>query len=393
MATERLKPQSSTGVSPVSCILRNRLNSGAANALASWRRMSWLYLCLSAFICGSIASPEARSEDSKPKVAVFPLGGDASVDLRDKVGFSFRAKLDRDGHFEPIDGPTMIEMAGDEKIDFQTSLKKLEELSNDAQVSVFIWGELNNGANGVTLRAKLFDVNQPDPLPHEFEKVIAQPTDMRFAVEDILQTLDGVNPFQHPDEEAVVEDAKSAALFKKNPNLVVNGDFSAAGHWQALLGSNAYEPSIGDALPDEDRVGIYRLTDGPGHTENVLAMNLSRHVAENNGLACLSERITIQPNTRYRLQFRYRSDGPSLHVFVKGYSTMKNIAGEMTDREVYRRQVPPSGPTSGQWTTVTCDLHPENPSLAVDRLRVDLYAYLTPGVVMFADVQLKAVGE
>jgi hypothetical protein len=72
---------------------------------------------------------------------------------------------------------------------------------------------------------------------------------------------------------------------------------------------------------------------------------------------------------------------------------MKNTAGEKTDREVYRRQVPPSGPTSGQWSTVTCDLNPENPSFAVDRLRVDLYAYLTRGIVMFADIQLKAVSE
>jgi hypothetical protein len=353
--------------------------------------MFCLYLFAFALICGSLVFSGARAEDSKPRVAVFPLGGNAPADLREKVGFSFRAKLDRDGHFEPIDGPTMIEMTAAETIDYQTTLKKLEDLSKDVQASVFIWGELDNGAKGLNLRVKLFDVYQPDPLPHEFEKAIAEPTDLRFAVEDILQTLEGVKPFEHPNEEAVVDDAKSAALFKKNPNLLVTGDFSAAGHWKALLGSDAYEPPISDALPDEDRVGIYRLTDGAAHAENVLAMNLSKNVAENNGLACLSDTIAIQPHTRYRLQFRYHSDGPTLHVFVKGYTTGKTIAGEKTDREVYRRQVPPSGPTAGRWTTVTCDLNPDNPNYPVDCLRVDLYAYLTPGIVMFGDVQLKAI--
>jgi hypothetical protein len=393
MAREEVKPQSSTGVSPVSLFFGNRRDAGATSVSATWRRMLCLYLCTSAFICGSFLFSGAQAEDSKPRVAVFPLAGDAPADLREKAGFSFRAKLDRDGHFEPIDGPTMIDMADEKRINYQTPLKKLEDLSKDAQVSVFIWGELDNGSKGLNLRIKLFDVNQPDPLPHEFEKPIAQPTDLRFAVEDILQTLEGVKPFEHPNEEAVVDDARSAALFKKNPNLLPNGDFSATGHWQALLGSDTYAPPISDALPDEDRVGIYRLTDIAGHTETVLAMNLSKNVAENNGLACLSDSISIQPHTRYRLQFRYRSDGPTLHVFVKGYTTGKTIAGEKTDREVYRRQVPPSGPTSGQWSTVTCDLNPENPSFAVDRLRVDLYAYLTRGIVMFADIQLKAVSE
>ena len=80
-------------------------------------------------------------------------------------------------------------------------------------------------------------------------------------------------------------------------------------------------------------------------------------------------------------------DAPTLHVFVKGYAT---INGE--EREVYRRQVPPSSPTQGQWVTVIDDMNPQNGRVAVEKLRVDLYIYLKSGTVLFDDVMLKAVG-
>jgi hypothetical protein len=120
---------------------------------------------------------------------------------------------------------------------------------------------------------------------------------------------------------------------------------------------------------------------------------MSKDTAENNGLACLSDFIKIEPNMRYRLQYRYKSDGPSLHVFVKGYTTAKGFSGKPEEREIYRRQVPPSGATHDKWVTVLDDLNPQRPGFIVEGLRIDLYAYLTPGVVMFDDVILKAVGK
>ncbi|MBV8781099.1 MAG: hypothetical protein JO353_06850 [Phycisphaerae bacterium] len=116
-------------------------------------------------------------------------------------------------------------------------------------------------------------------------------------------------------------------------------------------------------------------------------MNLSKDVAESNGLACISDSIPIEPKARYRLQFRYKSDGPTLHVFVKGYGT---VDGE--ERELYRRQVPPSGPTNGKWIVITDDLNPQHGHFAITTLRVDLYAYLKPGLVLFDEVVLKDVG-
>jgi hypothetical protein len=39
------------------------------------------------------------------------------------------------------------------------------------------------------------------------------------------------------------------------------------------------------------------------------------------------------------------------------------------------------------------DLNPQNPDSPVQTLRVDLYAYASAGLVMFDDVEVKAVGE
>ena len=79
------------------------------------------------------------------------------------------------------------------------------------------------------------------------------------------------------------------------------------------------------------------------------------------------------------------------HVFVKGYIKAKDISGEESDLQSYECQVPPSGQTHGDWKTVICDVNPQNVSGAPKFLKIDLYAYLSPGTVMFDDVQLKNV--
>jgi hypothetical protein len=335
----------------------------------------------------------AKADDTaKPRAAVFPLAGTATADQKDKVGFSLRAKLDRDGHFEPIDGPTMAELTGDKTVDLSTKLDDLIALSKEESPTILIWGELNTRGKAFDLKVKIRDLRQKDGKVAEVDKQINQPTDMRFVVEEILRTINDIGPFSHPVEEAVTNDPASIEAWKQNPNLVVNGDFAKTGSWRALLRSEVYEPPMSDALPETDKVVIYKLTEA-GKTRNVLAMNLSKEVAESNGLACLSAPIDITRDRRYRIQFKYKSDGPTLHVFVKGYIHGKDISGSDADVQSYECQVPPSGPTHGEWKTVICDLNPQNISGSPTFLKIDLYAYLGQGTVMFDDVQLKEVGE
>jgi hypothetical protein len=338
---------------------------------------------------------------AKPKVAVFPLAGDMSEDAREKCGFALRKKLDRDGAYEPVAGPDMKDLVADvdPPVGYDTPIETVRKLGTGVDATVLIWGELKNSGQGHgsihgTLRLKILDLRDKDPKPHEVTENINEPTDLRFATENVLETLPGIAKFEHPNEEPVHNDELSKSLWARNPNLVANGDFSDSGAWDAIYQSEKYGVKISDTLPEVDKVNIYRMpADKPGQkAHNVLAMRLSKECAENNGMACVSEPIKVTPRTRYRISFRYNSDGPSTHVFVKGYTTGKNVAGEKADREVFRTQVSPTGATNGKWATVVCDDNPDNPNFAVESLRVDLYAYLTPGVILWDDVTLKEIG-
>jgi hypothetical protein len=329
----------------------------------------------------------------KPVVAVFPIGGDAKETARDRAGLALRSKLDRTENFAVLDGYKMKDLAADAKapVDFDTAAAVVKELASSEKASILLWGDLK----GTRLRIKVLDLRQGENAkPVEITRVIAEPTDMRFATEQVLETIKDVKVFEHPSEVAVQHDAKAEALWKSNPNLVANGDFSDSGCWHGILKSEYYAVPLSEKLPQVDKVVIYKMPgENGGKANNVLAMNMSKDTAENNGLACLSDTIKIEPKTRYRLSFRYKSDGPVLHVFVKGYTKGPNIKGETVDREIYRRQIPPSGSTGGKWVEVVDELNPQHVSFPVQTLKVDLYLYLSPGVVMFDDVVLKAVGE
>ncbi len=354
--------------------------------------------CLSAIaiLLSAAWSTPARAEDAspaeKPKVAIFPLTGTADADLRTRVGFSMRMKLDRDGAYEAIDGPTMDDDAEDAKspITFDTGANVIKPLAAQEKPVILIWGDLNTREGMLGhLRLKIWDLRQESGIPRAVEKDIHEQTDVRFIVEEILKTLPGVKDFEHPDEEAVHHDAQSDALWEKNPNLVVDGDFTTEGHWQLIYQSRIEPVKFSAQLPGEDQAVIDRQAEEP----NTLAMKLSQTAAENNGLGCLSDAIAIKAGVKYRIAFKYKSDGPVLHVFVKGYTHGKDLAGKPELREVYRRQVSPSGATSGGWVTVECDMNPQNVDAPVEFLKVDLYAYLKPGLVEFRDVELKVAGR
>ena len=340
-----------------------------------------------------IAPDLSATDVNKPRIAVFPLAGTASEEARDKVGFALRSKLNRDGTFEAIDGPTMSDIAR-HTIGLDAKVELLKQLVAEQKPAVLIWGELN-GEDVLSLKVKVLDLRQPDAQVREIDKTIPEPSALRVAVESILETIPGVKSFGHPSEHGISDDPAADALWKSNPNLLGDGNFQDARSWSTLLGSQKYEPPISDLLPEMDKVCIYRLpAKKPGEKRrNVLAMRLSESVAQSNGLACISEPFKIEPNTRYRISFRYRSDGPTLHVFVKGYFKGAGITGADADIEDYRRQVPPGGSTDGKWVTVVDELNPQNPDHPVETLRVELYAYMSGGLVMFDDVVVKAVGE
>lgn len=345
------------------------------------RRLAILFFYSCAFVC--IRGQVSFADDAKPKVAVLPFGGDAGADERERAVFSIRQKLDRQGVYAPIDGPTIKDLMANHAADLKTNAARVIDWTSDEAPDVIIWGEL-----GATLSVHVYDAR--DKSTKDFSADMPDPTRMRFVTEQLIGVLPGSKPFDHPNEVVVRNDPAADKLWKDGPNLCIEGTFDAPGDWKAILRSDVYSPAVTDAAPDVDQVVIHR--EGK---QRYLAMKLSKDVAESNGLACLGGKIPVQPNTRYRISFRYRSDGPTIHPFIKGYvATPGNTdQGATGEREIYRRQVPPMGATKGQWVTVVDEMNPQHPSLTVQYLRVDLYAYFAPGTVEFDDVVIKAVGQ
>ena len=118
-----------------------------------------------------------------------------------------------------------------------------------------------------------------------------------------------------------------------------DGDFAKSGSWMMILRSEKYPAPLSESLPDTDRVVIYQKD---GH--NVLAMKpFKRRGRGATAWHVFRHRFPLEANMRYRLQFKYESEGPALHVFVKGYTRKKDISDQMADLQSYECQVPPSG--------------------------------------------------
>jgi hypothetical protein len=338
------------------------------------------------------AAAGAASPTTRPRVAVFPIAGSAAPSLRQQLAFALRSKLERGGQYDVLDGAIMDELAaaGPRPLNLATAPAALVELGQLVRASIFVWGEANTRDGTTQIDLRLLDTRQSNASPQAITQTLRQPTDMRFVVEAVAEHLPNV-AFDRPVEQSVWDDATAQRLWAEGPNLVYNGDFGKPGQWLLLYQSRREVIQHAAGPPAPDNAAMIPHPEASGR--RVLAMNLSRTAAENNGLACVSDPIEVATGMRYRLAFRYRSDGPALHVFVKGYAMVAAADGTRTEREVYRRQVPPSGPTSGRWVQVVDDLNPQNPSLPVQFLRIDLYAYLQPGAVLFDDVVLKAVGS
>ena len=179
------------------------------------------------------------------------------------------------------------------------------------------------------------------------------------------------------------EDPQIERRWREGPNLVRNGGFevpNAAGNgpadWQAV----------------ENQMFWALNPDGPG---KVIKYDMDEATAGSYGLDFYSDWIAIQPGATYRFSCRYKSLGPTVKIFLKGYHEFPPQEGFPADRrETYRRQVHPGG-EKGQWNSVVADFIPEatRPDQQPTFLKVDLYAYWPKGVIYWDDIVLKQVRD
>jgi hypothetical protein len=133
--------------------------------------------------------------------------------------------------------------------------------------------------------------------------------------------------------------------------------------------------------------GMVQWLSEKGRPQNkVVRFTLDRNVAENEGLMYYSEPFPVEEGARYRFQCRWRTDGPTVKVFVKCYDA--DESGRR--REVYRSQQNLTGP-NGKWNTQTEDFTPKHTKYSPKWGRVMLYAYMSPGQVEFDDVVVKQI--
>lgn len=356
------------------------MNSGGYNVV-----MRWILIIV---LCLPFMALAAEGQEGKPKVAVFPIAGEAAQSVRERAGFSLRAKLDRTGNFEVIDGPRMDDLLKENNasVTLASTPQEISALAKQVDAEVVLWGDFS----GQKLQLRILDLRIANAPVQKVESDVQDPLALRFAVESVLEQIQGMPVFEHPVEQRVWDDDLSRRLWKEGPNLLVNGDFSTEGKWTGIYQSELYSLPLQDAMPTDDKVAIVRKAGEDG--SSALVLHLSKYCAENNGLAALSDAIKIKPQTRYRLSYKYKSDGPRVFVFVKGYTSYEGPTGVMVQREVYRRQAPVLEGTDNKWVTIVDDFNPQHVSLPVQELRVDFYTYLHPGTVVIDDAVLKEVG-
>lgn len=352
----------------------------------------------------------AQTQPAKTTLAVLPFiyATDADKPLAEKMRFAVSKKLSRSGNFDRKDNVEVDQTLSALQIPMSTQLPSDDDLTRALQTlgtDQSILGQVCNRTLTLTLYTKT--------TPTKSAKVDIPPgTDSpKLAVESILTALTATQ-FEHIREvEADHSDPKLDTALARAKNLVLDPDFSAAAtdpshsatKWSTLLGADEIHPPLvtaDDALnhlaPDNAAIFPLKPQASSVKPEYALLMRMSKNVAENNGLACVSTWIPVTNNTRYRFSCKYKSDGPTLHLFLKGFAQKPDQFGDKSDpeatrREYYRYQVVPRGKAEN-WTLIEADFTPsvQKPEYPpIQWLRIDLYIYLAPGDVQFKDITLK----
>jgi hypothetical protein len=399
-----------------------------------------LLLTLAVLAAAQTATGPGPAGAKKPILAVLPfvaLGGTSQErDLAQRMRFAVSQKLSSDmnavaanGAYDRLDNVEIDQLVSALEISFAGGSKgtpddeDMQKLLATLDTQFTIAGTVSGRQLTLTLYQNATRVKTASTtIPPDKESP-------KLAVEKVLTDLTGT-AFQHiRDVEADHSDPKAEARFASRANLVPDCGFeqaakegkTSASNWQVLLGPDHFAPlllSANDAANlDQDRVAVVPKSAvpvapppapatqhaAPG-TQNsdtyCLLMRMSKHTAENNGLACESTWIPVEQGNKYRFTAEYHSRGPTARLFLKGFAEKPDQFSdtnnpESTRREFYRAQVLPRKKNAG-WELIEMDFTPSTVKSTDPRihwLRVDLYIYLTPGDVYFDNITVKELSE
>jgi hypothetical protein len=369
-------------------------------------------------------------------VAVLPFACDpparpeAEEDYGQKVAFAVETKWRTLRGWEVVDRYSVADAMAAEKLPRGCSADHaaLTRLARRLTADVVVFGSASGTGATRSIRLCVLDCRGGEGTGKvilDKTAKMAYATDLRFILEDAVSAVTG-EPFGHASEMLAILDPASVEAWKRNPNLVPNGDFTQGkdgrlAGWEGVIESQRYHPPWTDdaqAPLQQDRARMILWSPPPGgagvspavwggtartpvQPEKVLQFALPESVAGLNGLACYSDWVEVKVGHRYRCAITYASDGPTFLPFVKGYALVQSPGeGQPQRREVYRRQFPKLHATAGKWETAVADFVPSvlAPPAGGHRepyqlkwIRVDLYCYWPKGHVWVKDATLKLV--
>jgi len=199
-------------------------------------------------------------------------------------------------------------------------------------------------------------------------------------------------------------DADAERRWREGPNLVA-GDFESGSGGVP----KGWEPVAGQQR--EPLGNLVRWLPEAGNTGNkVIRFTFDEKVGNEEGVMYYSEPFPVEAGAKYRFQCRWRTNGPTVKVFIKCYDALPSqyrsespsrsavhgsgssdsMPPDRQMREVYRSQQNLNGPKN-TWNTHTEDFTPKHTQYTPRWGRVMLYAYKGGGVVEFDDVVVKQI--
>jgi len=366
-----------------------------------------------------VARPDpARQEydTSRRQKVVIPFDFESQFDegrYGQMVGDSIWKKLEREGGFVIPD--SMVDVrdlctTNNRKITPNTPLAEVAEVVHgDFDADVGIWGSVERAPGAeweiYDLVIKCVDFSA-EPEPKLVYEVTARTKSVseipHLYVNEMLDKLYDRRPGGPPPVDQLAEEN-----WTNNPNLVEGGDLQKGVGGVPVGWDKGWEGGFVDQY--EPLGNVVRWIPEAGNPSNrVIRFTMDQGLADSTGVPYYGKAFPIEEGAKYRFQCRWRSNGPSMKVFIKCYdemgttytpgsaqrasATQKGAYVPETSqlRECYRSQQNLYGPKN-TWNTQTQDFTPKHTKYTPRWGRVMLYAYHPAGVAEFDDVVLKQI--
>ncbi|HUT93429.1 MAG TPA: SHD1 domain-containing protein [Thermoguttaceae bacterium] len=360
--------------------------------------------------------PARREYDPPPRQkVVIPFDFESKFDegrYGQMVADSIWKKLEREGGFVIPD--SMVDVrdlctANNRKITPATPRAEVADVvRGDFDADVGIWGSVERAPGAeweiYDLVIKCVDFSQVEPKV--IYEVAARTNSVseipHLYVKQMLDKLYDRRPGGPPPVDQLAEEN-----WKNNPNLVEGGDFQKDVGGVPVGWDKGWEGGFVDQY--ESLGNVVKWIPESGNSSNrVIRFTMDQALADSTGVPYYGKAFPIEEAAKYRFQCRWRSNGPSMKVFIKCYDEMgttytpesaqrasaarkgAQVPETSQLRECYRSQQNLYGPKN-TWNTHTQDFTPKHTKYTPRWGRVMLYAYHPAGVAEFDDVVLKQI--